>query len=125
MSAGNLVRGTRERLTRGTGRLLIKTAEDAGVLQLPIAVDPSLVPGSVSTGSVVSVYVRDTTTRCRECEGAALEGVTVVDAPALAESFGTTGRRQLVLAVPEADAPPFFALLGSYDTAVLTVVRRG
>ena len=49
----------------------------------------------------------------------------MVDAPPLAESFGTTGRRQLVLAVPEADAAPFFALLGAYDTAVLTVVRRG
>ena len=33
--------------------------------------------------------------------------------PPLAESFGTTGRRQLVLAVPEDDAAPFFALLGA------------
>ena len=28
-------------------------------------------------------------------------------------------------AVPEADEAPFFAQLGRYDTAVLTVVRRG
>jgi hypothetical protein len=57
--------------------------------------------------------------------GPALAGVTVVDAPAVAESFGTTGRRQLVLAVPEDDVAPFFALLGRHDSAVLTVVRRG
>jgi hypothetical protein len=58
-------------------------------------------------------------------DGPALAGVTVVDAPPLTESFGTSGRRQLVIAVPEAAAAPFFVLLGSLDTAVLTVVRRG
>ena len=58
-------------------------------------------------------------------EGAALREATVVDAPELASSFGTSGKRQLVLAVPEADAPAFFALLAQYDAPTLTVVRRG
>jgi hypothetical protein len=57
--------------------------------------------------------------------GPALTGATVVDAPELASSFGTSGKRQLVLAVPEADAPAFFALLARYDAPSLTVVRRG
>ena len=35
-------------------------------------------------------------------DGPALSGATVVDAPELASSFGTSGKRQLVLAVPEA-----------------------
>ena len=58
-------------------------------------------------------------------DGPALTGATVVDAPELASSFGTSGKRQLVLAVPEADAPAFFALLARYDAPSLTVVRRG
>ena len=58
-------------------------------------------------------------------EGPALTGATVVDAPELASSFGTSGKRQRVLAVPEADAPAFFALLARYDAPSLTVVRRG
>lgn len=113
------------RLLRGVGegelvpRAALGAAEDAGVLQLPIAVDPSLVPGSVSTGSVVSVYVRDTTTRCRECEGAALAGVTVVDAPRVDD---LTGSRQLVVAVEQAEADRWFALLAGLEAPVVTVL---
>ena len=112
-------------------RAAVGSAADSGLVEVPIAVEPEQVPSSVATGSVVDVYVvaapdpEAEVTAPAPADGPALAGVTVVDAPALAESFGTTGRRQLVLAVPEADAAPFFALLGSYDTAVLTVVRRG
>jgi len=119
----------------GEGELLpraaVGSAGDSGLVEVPIAVEPEQVPPSVSAGAVVDVYVVAAPTPERDAtapppgEGPALAGVTVVDAPALAESFGTSGRRQLVLAVPEADAAPFFALLGTYDTAVLTVVRRG
>ena len=51
--------------------------------------------------------------------------MTVVDAPPLEESFGSTGKRQLVLAVAEQDASRFFRLLGSSENPVITVVRRG
>ena len=51
--------------------------------------------------------------------------VTVVDAPPLTESFTATGKRQLVLAVEEQEAHRFFGLLGSLESPVLTVVRRG
>jgi hypothetical protein len=110
------------RLTRGVGdgELLPRaavTAEDAaGVLQLPIAVD--LVPDSVDSGSVVSVYVRDTA-RCPDCAGAALESVTVIDAPAADE---LTGMRQLVLAVEQEEADRWFGLLATLETPVVTVV---
>lgn len=110
------------RLVRGVGdgelvpRAAVGTSDAAGVLQLPIAVD--LVPGSVDAGSVVSVYVRDTT-RCTDCAGAALESVTVVDAPAADE---LTGVRQLVLAVEQADADRWFELLATLETPVVTVV---
>jgi hypothetical protein len=58
-------------------------------------------------------------------EGAALEDASVVAAPELADSFGTTGKRQLVLAVPPDQADAFLALLSRYDAPSLTVVRRG
>ncbi len=93
---------------------------ESGTVQLPVAVDAEQVPGSVDAGSVVDVWLVP--------GGAgrpALSAVTVVDAPPLDGGFTTSGKRQLVLAVPEADAARFFRLLGSRDDAVLTVVRRG
>lgn len=112
-------------------RAAVGPAEDSGLVEVPIAVEPEQVPPSVEDGTVVDVYVvaapdpeEEEAAVPAPTEGPALAAVTVVDAPAPAESFGTSGRRQLVLAVPEADAAPFFALLGAYDTAVLTVVRR-
>lgn len=112
------------RLVRGVGegellpRAALGTADDAGVLQLPIAVEPALVPDSVEPGSVVSVYVRDTS-RCRECAGPALDGVTVVDAPSTDD---LTGARQLVLAVEQEDADRWFALLSGLEAPVITVL---
>ena len=106
------------RLLRGVGegellpRAALGSADESGVLQLPIAVEPALVPDSVRAGSVVSVYVRDTA-RCEECAGAALEGVTVVDAPPADDLTGSppagagrraVGRRPLVRAARRARA---------------------
>lgn len=124
-------------LTRsvGAGELLpraaVGTAAESGLVEVPVAVEPELVP-DVGAGDVVDVYVvaplsadaQDPGTAPLP-EGPALTGATVVAAPDLAGSFGTSGKRQLVLAVPEADAPAFFALLARYDAPSLTVVRRG
>ena len=123
-SGARLVRGV------GDGELLPRAAvgspEETDVLQLPIAVEPALVPESVRAGSVVSVYVRDTvhdtvhdTGRCPECAGAALAGVTVVDAPAVDD---LTGARQLVVAVEQAEADRWFELLAGLEQPVITVL---
>lgn len=110
------------RLVRGIGdgellpRSAVGAADDAEVLELPVAVD--LVPASVGAGSVVNVYVRDST-RCAACAGAALEAVTVLDAPAADE---LTGLRQLVLAVEPSDADRWFGLLATLEAPVVTVV---
>lgn len=124
-------------LTRsvGEGELLprqaVGTPDDTGLVEVPVAVEPELVPPSIEPGDVVDVYVvapisADTQGQAQPLpEGPALSGASVVDAPELASSFGTSGKRQLVLAVPEAAAPAFFALLGRYDAPSLTVVRRG
>jgi len=117
-----------ELLPRGA----VGTPAAAGLVEVPIAVEPELVPPSVAPGDVVDVYVVAPLTAAADGQdqqpppsGPALTGATVVAAPELASSFGTSGRRQLVVAVPEADAPGFFALLARYDTPSLTVVRRG
>jgi hypothetical protein len=125
-------------LTRsvGAGELLpraaVGTTDETGLVEVPVAVEPELVPPSVGPGDVVDVYVvaplsADVDGKQQEPPpaGPALTGATVVDAPELASSFGTSGKRQLVLAVPEEAAPAFFALLARYDAPSLTVVRRG
>ena len=123
-------------LTRSvaSGELLPRGAvgapQQTGLVEVPLAVEPELVPPSVGPGDVVDVYVvapLSAEAQGKEPlpEGPALSGATVVDAPELASSFGTSGKRQLVLAVAEADAPAFFALLARYDAPSLTVVRRG
>lgn len=107
-------------------RAAVGSAGASGTLEVPIAVDAEQVPGSVQSGSVVDIYlVPSSAGRSSGASAPALAAVTVVDAPALDEGFAATGKRQLVLAVDEEDASRFFRLLGSYDSPVITVVRRG
>lgn len=114
-----LVRGV------GAGELLPRAAvgssgEPADTVELPVAVDAEQVPPSVQAGSVVDVYLAGAR------DGALLTGATVVDAPGMDTTFGsTTGRRQLVLAVPAEDAAAFLERVGRSREPVLTVVRRG
>ncbi|WP_435745986.1 hypothetical protein [Nocardioides sp. SYSU DS0663] len=113
-------------LTRGVaaGELLpraaVGSADEAGTVSVPLAVDAELVPPAVAGGSVVDVFL---TGSRRTPDGPVLDDVVVVDAPSLAEGFGTSGRRQLVVAVPEAEAEPFFARLAAVENPVTTVVQ--
>lgn len=118
-------------LLRGVGadellpRAAVGPAEQSGTVQVPLSVDPEQVPPSVAAGSIVDVYVLGGTDAARGGEAEpALAAVSVVDAPDIADSFVVSGRRQLVLAVPEEDAKRFFGLLGAADSPTLTVVRR-
>jgi hypothetical protein len=93
-------------------------------------VAPDQVPRTVGVGDVVDVYVRPAThASCQDtelCDGRpALSGVTVLDAPASDDAFGSDGRRMLVLALSGPQAERFFSLLASTDDAALTVVGRG
>jgi hypothetical protein len=118
----------------GEGELLPRTAvgpaDQEGTVQVPLSVDPEQVPPSVGRGSVVDVYVLGGSTgRSAGAAGAgeaepALAGASVVDAPDVEDSFVVSGKRQLVLAVPEEQAKQFFGLLGAADSPTLTVVRR-
>lgn len=116
-----LPEGARLLVGVGEGELVPRSAlgegAETGVLHLPLAVEPTLVPRSVRTGSVVSVYVRDSRP-CRECAGAALEGVTVVDAPS---GDDLAGARQVVVAVDREQADTWFTLLAGLEAPVVTV----
>lgn len=124
-------------LTRGVGegellpRAAVGAPEQTGLVEVPVAVAPELVPGSVAAGAVVDVYlVAPAGTAPGDGPAPtpgqpALSRVTVLDAPQAADSFATSGKRQLVLAVPDEDASTFFRLLGSTTDPVVTVVRRG
>src|SRR6478752_1026175 len=106
------------RLARGVGagELLPRRAvgaadERTDTVELPVAVESEQVPPAVHAGSVVDVYLVGDASA--EGEGKATSGpgtpvlteATVVDAPDPDGGFGgATGRRQLVLAVPQADA---------------------
>lgn len=108
-------------------RAAIGSASDAGdSVELPIAVDAEQVPRSVQAGSVVNVYLVGSGGQARSLDtGRVLTDATVVDAPSPDTGIGAaTGRRQLVLAVPEADAEAFFAAVARVDNPLLTVVRR-
>lgn len=114
----------------GAGELLPRTAvdradRDADTVELPVAVDADQVPPAVAAGSVVDVYLADGRARDRPA-GPAIDGATVVAAPAMDATFGsTTGRRQLVLAVSSGDAAAFLDRLGRARQPLLTVVRQG
>jgi hypothetical protein len=109
-------------------RAAIGSASDTGdTVELPIAVEAEQVGRSVQAGSVVNVYLVGSGGHARSLDtGPVLADATVVDAPSPDSGLGAaTGRRQLVLAVPEADVEAYFAAVGSVDNPVLTVVRKG
>ena len=124
------------RLERGVGegellpRSAISTTGSSDAMELPVAVESTLVPPGVQSGWVVDVYLSGArtgeTATGQSADGrAVLTGVTVLDAPPVGESFAVSGQRQLVLGVTEAEARRFFQATGSLDAPALTIVRRG
>jgi hypothetical protein len=113
----------------GAGELLPRaaigsSAEAGDTVELPVAVEPDQVPGSVGSGSIVDVYLVGRGPQ-RSGEGPVLAEATVVDAPDPASGFAAVERRQLVLAVRQSDATRYFESVQRVDSPQLTVVRRG
>lgn len=112
------------------GELLARSAVvptgESDLIHLPLEVAPHQVPPAVTTGSVVDIYlsesVRSRASKSRP--GPALEAVSVVAAPPVAESFAVTGARQLVVAVPQADAVAFEELHNALDSPTVRVLQR-
>jgi len=118
----------------GEGELLPRSAVgssgESDAMELPVAVDSTLVPPAVASGWVVDVYLTgaatgETVTAEARDGRPVLSEVTVLDAPPVDESFAVSGQRQLVLGVTDAEARQFFRATGSLDAPALTVVRRG
>lgn len=113
----------------GAGELLTRSAvgpaEEQGTLQVSLAVEPHHMPPAVTTGSVVDVYADDRARRGGSASGArsgmVLDSVTVVDAPAVEETFAVSGTRQVVVAVDAEDAADFQSVVGAMDDPVLSV----
>lgn len=109
----------------GAGELLPRSATaptgETALLHLPVAVEPTLVPPNVGAGSVVDVWVRSEG-RCPACSRAALNDVTVIEAPGTDELSGV---RQVVLAVTEEDAGRWFRLLAGLETPTVTIAKQG
>lgn len=109
----------------GSGELLPRSAtgsaDEAGVLQLPVSVEPAALPPSVGAGSVVDVYLR-TEGRCPVCAEAALTEVTVVTVPPPDE---LTGTQQVVLAVDQEGVDRWFGLRSRVPQATVTLLARG
>jgi hypothetical protein len=119
------------RLVHGVGagellpRAAVGSAADSGdLVELPVAVEPDQVPGSVRSGSIVDVYLVGSGPQ-RGSDGPVLTEATVVDSPDPESSFGAVDRRQLVLAVRQGDARHYFRSVQRIDAPQLTVVRRG
>lgn len=108
--------------TVGAGELLPRAAigEIADTVEVPIAVAPEQIPGSVRAGSVVDVYLL-----APGAAGPALEAVTVLDASLPDEELAVSGARRIVLAVPQDAASGFLRALGAQSDPRVTVVRRG
>ena len=51
--------------------------------------------------------------------------MSVVAAAGVEDSFGTSGKRQIVVAVDREDVDGFFGALSAAETAMITVVRAG
>ncbi|MBM7515779.1 hypothetical protein [Nocardioides nitrophenolicus] len=117
--------------TVGEGELLARSAvgvaDEADVLRVPLEVDPHRVPPDVVAGSVVDVWLTDgggAGAGRKGADGPALDGVTVVAAPAYDDTFAVGGARQLVVAVEDDRAATFEALLGSLQDPVIRILQR-
>ena len=121
-------------LTRGVGqgellpRGAVGSSGESGLLQVRIAVDNEQVPSAVDAGSVVHVYLVSATGDGRTAAPtgeAALEAVTVVDAPPAEDNFAATGNRTIDVVVSEGQAQAYFAQRAELDDPVVTVVKVG
>ena len=128
------------RLLRGLGsgellpRAAVGSADTADTVEISLPVAPLLVPPAVAPGSVVDVYLSDRAASVdsggrRATDGpqallAALSEVTVVDAPAAAETFAASGDRQVVLAVAADGVEAFYGAMDAMGDPVVTIVRH-
>ena len=113
----------------GAGELVprsaVSTAAGAELVELPLAVDPGRVPGAVTRGSVVDVWVAPAEGRSRPAEPL-LRGVAVL-AASRPGAAGPSGLRQVVVGVPAAQERELARIVGMLgaDSSLLVLRRPG
>lgn len=112
----------------GPGELLPRSAVGpsgtSGLVQIPLTVDPGLVPPGVEVGSLVDIYVTTPGTKRERSAQPVLERAPVVANVPPTESFSATGLQQVTVAVPEHRAVAYFRPARLVDSPVITIVRR-
>lgn len=115
----SLIRGV------GAGELLprgaVGASGDAGLLQLPLAVDPAAVPAGTGPGSTVDVYVVGRDARRAADPSPVLSGASVV---AVVPGGALDGSTELTLGVPAQAVAAYFARLAALADPVVTLVGR-
>lgn len=110
----------------GPGELVPRTAvstEQDGLVEVPLAVDPGRVPGSVRPGSVVDVWVTG------DAEGSRRSDQLLTEVPVLAVSraagLGAGGMRQVVVGIPSGDESAVDEVVARSNGALVIVRRPG
>ncbi len=134
LATDSLPAGSRMTRSIASGELLARSALgttlETGVIEIPINVDSGQVPPSVGAGSIVNVWVAGDA-GVGDGAGAipeavlVLEGVVVIEAPQVVDSFGATGQRQLVIGVPADQATELPGALGAAASGRVVITRQG
>jgi Flp pilus assembly protein CpaB len=95
------------------------------LLSVPVSVPRLSVPPDVGPGSLVDVWVTVETGAGKTVSRPLLSDVVVLAAPPVADGFGATGERQLVLGVSPADEDALGRTLAAAEESGLTIVGRG
>lgn len=110
----------------GAGELLPRLAlstEEAGLVEVPLSLDPGRVPGSVRAGSLVDVWVTGSG------EGSRRSEQLLVEVPVLSVSrgsgLGAGGLRQVVVGIPSADASTVDEVVSRLSGSLVVVRRPG
>ncbi len=112
----------------GPGELLPRAAVDvrgsAGLVELPLGVDPARVPAGVHAGAIVDVWAVRSEVDQGERPERLLAAVPVLSA-ARGATAGVTGLRQVVVGVAESDQPRVSRVVARLgDETALVLVRR-
>lgn len=99
--------------------------EDSGRLSVPVSVPALAVPPDLEPGSVVDVWVTTESSSGRAVSKPLLTEVVVLAAPVQVDAFGSSGDRQLVLAVDPDQEEALGRTLAAVGDSGLTIVGRG
>lgn len=112
----------------GAGELLPTAAlgrADDGLLEVPIWAPYDAIPGNLTAGSTVDVYVTPFSGDRAGGAQLVLDDVVVIAAPRSAESFGPSGNRQVLIGVSDEDQSGVGLALAAAKDDRVAIAREG